>query len=746
MLKVYDPEFVIAYDTETTGISQLQDEIVEISAKKYRRANRECVGVFYRRCRPTSGMIPAEATKVHGITYDQVKDQPAFFEGVHEEFYEFVRGNVISGHNIHQFDNGMTKIEPRYEFDTMVEFSKKFPRKMKNLQAVCNTLKIKFDADSAHGSEYDADRVIDIYWILTGEGDITIDALQTPDAVAAIAEPVAIPTQDEAVITADELAVMVQAEDVAQVEMAEYSRINLSIGEITAKIAAMSYSFSKLKTYLSCPYKWYKDYVEKCEFPDKVYFAVGHTCHSVAERSAIWCFREAFAHRFEIACREHRLTAITQTWYDSMADKVKAGFGSHSAVNLGRYLYDHPAETMIGLGLKLSQVMTQVTDLMTPEELNETTVTTPDEVSYEQIVNNAILENGVIDSKTVNDINWICRSFKKVHRFDTGNKAVILSERKVSFDKNWKTTDFFSKSSFWRGVVDYIEYHADHIVIRDYKSDRRMKTEAELKEDMQLLTYVVNVVKLIPNAANLPIRVEMVYMRYGKVIGFDIADYSMLESRVMAWIYGTVDIIQGEVKKPISDMFAARRNEFCGTCSYCENAMCPLFQKRIQSTISDPSTFVVNDEQTCVMAWKQIEANDAESKALKSKVRAFLSLCDNVKIDTQVTETEGRGKAKTTVIIDKVAELAIYCDEEIQYQVPDLTSWLMAQGRYRHIPAKDVLADILAQATLSAKAVDKLMAKMKIEPTDLPQNVWKAKFKNTVKCRIPGEDDDNDQD
>lgn len=765
-MKKYDPEYIVVYDTETNGLDEKQNEILEICAKKYRRLNRECVETLYFLCAPESGYIDPVVTKINGIDMAKVEGKPSFFKEASQKFYDMCKGNVIVGHNIIGFDNKFTRIDPSHQYDTMVEYRKKFPGKRSKLGLCCKELKIKFSEDDAHSAEYDVDRTADLYWALTGDGDIKISALEPvqitmtssidgitsltvpADNIAPSASNISAPASNitpsagnivtpepdgDPVVAQTPVQEAMQAQDVEAVVQQKYSRINLAIDDIRNAVTAMAFSFSKLQAFQTCPFKWYKDYVEKYKFPEKTYFAVGRTCHTVAERSAVWCFTEAFARRFEIAVKSERVKA-PQAWIDSLKEKVRIEYQDFSLVYLGRWLYDHPQEIMLGMGMKLSQLVLACADAMDPEDMDNTAVYSPDDVTYEQIVNKAIIENKVLDDKVINDVRWICRMFKKTYSFDTGGKAIILSEKKVAFDSNWKSVDWFSNTAQWRGVIDYIEYHDTHVVIRDYKSSRKIKTVAELQKDMQLKSYVANVVKLLPTTRKMPIRVEMIYMRTGDVVGFDIEDVELMISEVDEWIDNSRSEIYGELKKPVSDMFMPIRNEFCDTCDYCVESLCPLFTKREQSTIAEPSSFLVNTDDTCVMAWKQAEANKAEAKTLETKVKAYLKVRDGVKVDV---ETE-----KDNVKVDRLADLAVFCDPKKEYDTPGMAKYLLSSAAKAGVDSGTALMRIFKELTMSATAVDKLCAEFKTKTEDVPADLWKTKYTNTLACRVPGESEE----
>ena len=88
------------FDLETTGISAVKDDIIEISALKVK--NHEQVETFSRLVNPRRP-IPAGATKVNGITDEMVQSEPGL-EFILPEFLDFIDGEILIGHNIQSFD------------------------------------------------------------------------------------------------------------------------------------------------------------------------------------------------------------------------------------------------------------------------------------------------------------------------------------------------------------------------------------------------------------------------------------------------------------------------------------------------------------------------------------------------------------------------------------------------------------------------------------------------------------------
>ncbi len=90
----------VVFDLETTGISCMQDRVVEISAIKV--IGGQVAEEFSSLVNPERP-IPFRASQVNGITDEMVKDAPVFRD-VLKDFLAFIGDLPLVGHNIHSFD------------------------------------------------------------------------------------------------------------------------------------------------------------------------------------------------------------------------------------------------------------------------------------------------------------------------------------------------------------------------------------------------------------------------------------------------------------------------------------------------------------------------------------------------------------------------------------------------------------------------------------------------------------------
>ena len=83
-------------DIETTGLSTIRDEIIEISAIRVR--NNSIVDTFSSLTKP-EGIISTFITSLTGITNEMVKNAPDI-KSTLSDFYNFLSKDCIVGHNI----------------------------------------------------------------------------------------------------------------------------------------------------------------------------------------------------------------------------------------------------------------------------------------------------------------------------------------------------------------------------------------------------------------------------------------------------------------------------------------------------------------------------------------------------------------------------------------------------------------------------------------------------------------------
>ena len=160
------------FDLETTGTNPGKDKIVEIAVLKIDINNQKKEMVW--RVNPECP-IPEEASSVHGITDEMVKDQP-IFKQISKEIYNFIEGCDLGGYNIDKFDlpllveefirsgidvSSFVKVKT---VDVQTIFFKKEPRDLSSA--------LKFYCNKDHGNAHTAlDDTLATYEVLLSQLD-----------------------------------------------------------------------------------------------------------------------------------------------------------------------------------------------------------------------------------------------------------------------------------------------------------------------------------------------------------------------------------------------------------------------------------------------------------------------------------------------------------------------------------------------------------------------------------------------
>ena len=166
----------IVFDTESTGLDpEAGHRIVEIGCVEIE--NLVPTGRSYWVYLNPEREIPEDATRIHGITNEKVKDSPKFAECVHE-FLEFMGTEArLVAHNAafdYKFLNyelkllGLPPLCPTRMVDTLPIARRKFPGAGASLDALCRRFEIDNSRRDFHGALLDAQLLAEVYLELCG--------------------------------------------------------------------------------------------------------------------------------------------------------------------------------------------------------------------------------------------------------------------------------------------------------------------------------------------------------------------------------------------------------------------------------------------------------------------------------------------------------------------------------------------------------------------------------------------------
>ena len=189
----------IVFDTETTGFDYAKgDRLVEIGALEL--VNHLPTGRTYHQYINPEREVPEDAVKVHGLTYEYLKDFPTF-DKVADQWLEFIGDAKLVAHNA-SFDMNFVNYElkqigkPEMSWDNCIDTLEiarnMFPGARCSLDALCRRFEIDNSARTFHGALLDAELLSEVYLELLGgkEPSLLLNADKEAEKTAAVADTV----------------------------------------------------------------------------------------------------------------------------------------------------------------------------------------------------------------------------------------------------------------------------------------------------------------------------------------------------------------------------------------------------------------------------------------------------------------------------------------------------------------------------------------------------------------------------
>ena len=175
----------LVLDTETTGLDPKQDHrVIEFAALEL--VDRRPTGRHLHLKFNPEREIDLGASEVHGMTWDDLRDKPAFRDKA-AEIVEFVRDAEWIIHNA-PFDVGFLDAEfaraqaPSCDrlaariVDTLALARDAFPGKRNNLDALCERFGVDHAQRTLHGALLDAQLLAEVYLAMTrGQDSLAMD-------------------------------------------------------------------------------------------------------------------------------------------------------------------------------------------------------------------------------------------------------------------------------------------------------------------------------------------------------------------------------------------------------------------------------------------------------------------------------------------------------------------------------------------------------------------------------------------
>lgn len=168
----------IAFDTETTGLKTGGNDVIQLSAIKFK--NFLPVEKFNTYIKPRKP-IPEEITDINGITDEMVENAPKFYQVI-DSFNDFIEDLPLVAHNApfdvkHLYVNGLDSIKDKAIYDTL-QLSRKFLKGKSSykLADICESAQV-FISD-AHNAVYDSFAAGKLFiYIIATKKEISVNEL-----------------------------------------------------------------------------------------------------------------------------------------------------------------------------------------------------------------------------------------------------------------------------------------------------------------------------------------------------------------------------------------------------------------------------------------------------------------------------------------------------------------------------------------------------------------------------------------
>lgn len=182
----------IVLDTETTGFKPEEGHrLVEIGCLEL--INHLPTGKTFHQYLNPEREVPADATRVHGLTNEFLADKPKF-DDVADAFLEFIGDAPLVIHNAtfdmsfinaELFQSGRKPLPKDRAIDTLTMARRMFPGSPASLDALCKRFNVDNSGRKFHGALLDSELLAEVYLELKGGRQAGLSLAQEAKPTAA---------------------------------------------------------------------------------------------------------------------------------------------------------------------------------------------------------------------------------------------------------------------------------------------------------------------------------------------------------------------------------------------------------------------------------------------------------------------------------------------------------------------------------------------------------------------------------
>ena len=227
----YAAERSVLFDTETTGLDPLNgDRVIEVAALEL--INELPTGRHFHALIDPERDIPAEASRVHGMTSADLAGKP-LFAAVAADLMAFFGDSKLIAHNA-PFDFGFLDMEfgraglPPLARDRMIDTlalaKTRFPGMPNSLDALCRRFAIDLSARTTHNALLDCRLLAEVYVELTGGRQRGLSLAESGQGHMPVASYAAIGTRTPRPVAPSEAELVAHAAFVAKLKDAVWTK------------------------------------------------------------------------------------------------------------------------------------------------------------------------------------------------------------------------------------------------------------------------------------------------------------------------------------------------------------------------------------------------------------------------------------------------------------------------------------------------------------------------------------------
>ena len=236
--------------------------------------------------------------------------------------------------------------------------------------------------------------------------------------------------------------------------------------------------------------------------------------------------------------------------------------------------------------------------------------------------------------------------------------TIVDVEHTVAVEEMWAhPLTSLDPVPYFYTAADHVLLNGDLAIIRDYKTDRHVRTEAEVREDLQMRAYCWALAHQYPQAKRF--RVEMAFVRAGVVIEVDYGPEVVAQAEDS--IIEAVNRVRGYRKR---GQFPALAGAYCQWCGF--TAECPLLSK-------EPSQGPITKADQADADAQELTALEARRGVLRKRLSGWTSEAGPVTVGGLTwgyRTTQGRMIADT----ERFAQTVLTAGQ-------DPWQWLRVDGR-----------------------------------------------------------------